>query len=71
MEYCTDVLKQLLKELIRRNVDSKFQPKILFRRAESVAERMLSAWFSFLMYKFLRVSAALTLSGWYLRSTTS
>lgn len=56
MEYCTDVLKQLLKELIRRNVDSKFQPKILFRRAESVAERMLSAWFSFLMYKFLRVS---------------
>lgn len=58
MEYCTDVLKQLLKELIRRNVDSKFQPKILFRRAESVAERMLSAWFSFLMYKFLRVSGS-------------
>ncbi|KAI1715743.1 plexin cytoplasmic rasGAP domain-containing protein [Ditylenchus destructor] len=57
MEYCTDILKQLLKELIRRNVESKFQPKILFRRAESVAERMLSAWFSFLMYKFLRRSA--------------
>lgn len=75
MEYCTDILKQLLKELIRRNVESKFQPKILFRRAErsgllsfsidlnellfSVAERMLSAWFSFLMYKFLRVCIGL------------
>ena len=34
-----------------------FQPKILFRRAESVAERMLSAWFSFLMYKFVRCCA--------------
>lgn len=54
MGYCTDVLKQLLRDLIRRNVESKFQPKILFRRAESVAERMLSAWFAFLMYKHLR-----------------
>nr|CAD2193070.1 unnamed protein product [Meloidogyne enterolobii] len=53
----TDVLKQLLRDLIRRNVESKFQPKILFRRAESVAERMLSAWFAFLMYKHLRRSA--------------
>jgi plexin A len=41
MAYCTDVLKQLLRDLIRRNVESKFQPKILFRRAESVAERMV------------------------------
>ncbi|KAL3114962.1 hypothetical protein niasHT_011398 [Heterodera trifolii] len=54
MAYCTEVLKQLLKELIRRNADGKFHPKILFRRAESVAERMLSAWFAFLMYKFVR-----------------
>uniref|UniRef100_A0A914ID92 Sema domain-containing protein n=1 Tax=Globodera rostochiensis TaxID=31243 RepID=A0A914ID92_GLORO len=54
MAYCTEVLKQLLKELIRRNADGKFHPKILFRRAESVAERMLSTWFAFLMYKFVR-----------------
>lgn len=59
MEYATQILKLLLKELIRRNLDGKFQPKILFRRAESVAERMLSAWFSFLMYRFLEVSKIL------------
>ncbi|CAD5219510.1 unnamed protein product [Bursaphelenchus okinawaensis] len=57
MEYCTEILKILLKELIRKNLDGKFQPKILFRRAESVAERMLSAWFSFLMYRFLDQAA--------------
>lgn len=57
MEYCTEILKQLLKELIRKNLDGKFQPKILFRRAESVAERMLSAWFSFLMYRFMEQAA--------------
>jgi hypothetical protein len=57
MEYFTEILKQLLRDLIRKNVEGKFQPKILFRRAESVAERMLSAWFSFLMYKFVRKCA--------------
>jgi plexin A len=57
MNVLTDVLKQLLRDLIRKNVESKFQPKILFRRAESVAERMLSAWFAFLMYKHLRRNA--------------
>ena len=50
-----------LQELIRQNLDGKFQPKILFRRAESVAERMLSAWFSFLMYRFLEVCALMSL----------
>uniref|UniRef100_A0A0N5AQC5 Sema domain-containing protein n=1 Tax=Syphacia muris TaxID=451379 RepID=A0A0N5AQC5_9BILA len=53
MEYCTDVLKQLLKELIVRTVEKKFQPKILFRRSESVAERMLSVWYAFLMHDYL------------------
>ncbi|KAI6217562.1 Sema domain-containing protein [Aphelenchoides fujianensis] len=66
MEYCTEILKQLLKELIRRNLDGKFQPKILFRRAESVAERMLSAWFSFLMYRFLDQAAGKELYQLYL-----
>ncbi|CAJ0936168.1 unnamed protein product, partial [Mesorhabditis belari] len=53
MGYCTEILKQLLKELIERTVEKKFQPKILFRRSESVAERMLAAWFTFLMHKHL------------------
>merc|ERR1719460_3613650 len=39
MEYCTDILKTLL------------------RRTESVAEKMLSAWFTFLLYKFLHECA--------------
>uniref|UniRef100_A0A915ADH7 Sema domain-containing protein n=2 Tax=Parascaris univalens TaxID=6257 RepID=A0A915ADH7_PARUN len=53
MEYCTEILKQLLKELIDRTVEKKFQPKILFRRSESVAERMLAAWYTFLMHRYL------------------
>ncbi|CAD6194251.1 unnamed protein product [Caenorhabditis auriculariae] len=53
MGYCTEMLKQLLRELIERTVEKKFQPKILFRRSESVAERMLAAWFTFLMYDHL------------------
>ncbi|KIH66538.1 plexin cytoplasmic region [Ancylostoma duodenale] len=54
MGYCTEMLKQLLRELIDRTVEKKFQPKILFRRSESVAERMLAAWFTFLMHDYLR-----------------
>lgn len=55
MGYCTEMLKQLLRELIDRTVEKKFQPKILFRRSESVAERMLAAWFTFLMHDYLKV----------------
>ncbi|KJH51742.1 plexin cytoplasmic region [Dictyocaulus viviparus] len=54
MGYCTEMLKQLLRELIDRTVEKKFQPKILFRRSESVAERMLAAWFTFLLHDYLR-----------------
>ncbi|PAV71747.1 hypothetical protein WR25_04399 isoform E [Diploscapter pachys] len=53
MGYCTELLKQLLRELIEKTVEKKLQPKILFRRSESVAERMLTAWFTFLMYDHL------------------
>ncbi|XP_003370535.1 putative IPT/TIG domain protein, partial [Trichinella spiralis] len=53
MDYCTDILKTLLAALIERTVRSRHQPKILFRRSESVAERMLAAWFTFLMHKYL------------------
>ena len=57
MEYCTDVLKTLLAELIERCMDGRSHPKLLLRRTESVAEKMLSAWFTFLLYKFLRECA--------------
>lgn len=57
MEYCTDVLKTLLAELIEKCMESKSHPKLLLRRTESVAEKMLSAWFTFLLYKFLRECA--------------
>lgn len=57
MEYCTDILKTLLAELIEKCMDSKNHPKLLLRRTESVAEKMLSAWFTFLLYKFLRECA--------------
>lgn len=57
MEYCTDILKTLLAELIEKCIDGKSHPKLLLRRTESVAEKMLSAWFTFLLYKFLRECA--------------
>lgn len=57
LEYCTDILKTLLAELIEKCIDSKSHPKLLLRRTESVAEKMLSAWFTFLLYKFLKECA--------------
>nr|CAD7396956.1 unnamed protein product [Timema cristinae] len=106
MEYCTDILKTLLAELIEKVMESKSHPKLLLRRCcgeypaqycmatdpfvksfflggaavsntpnipgppvpswrevpsstttESVAEKMLSAWFTFLLFKFLRECA--------------
>ncbi|XP_065214454.1 plexin-A4-like isoform X2 [Planococcus citri] len=58
MEYCTDILKSLMAELIQKCIQGKSHPKLLFRRSESVAEKMLSAWFAFLLYEFLRETAA-------------
>uniref|UniRef100_A0A8D9FIT0 Plexin-A1 n=1 Tax=Cacopsylla melanoneura TaxID=428564 RepID=A0A8D9FIT0_9HEMI len=57
MQYCTDVLKTLLAELIEKFVHTKLDSKLLLRRTESVAEKMLSNWFSILLYKFLFDSA--------------
>ncbi len=57
MEYCTDILKTLLGELIEKCMDGKSHPKLLLRRTESVAEKMLSSWFTFLLYKFLHECA--------------
>ncbi|XP_068104102.1 plexin-A3-like [Hyperolius riggenbachi] len=57
MEYATVVLKQLLSDLIEKNLESKNHPKLLLRRTESVAEKMLTNWFTFLLYKFLKECA--------------
>ncbi|XP_014213127.1 plexin-A4 [Copidosoma floridanum] len=57
MEYCTDILKTLLADLIEKCMEGKSHPKLLLRRTESVAEKMLTAWFTFLLYKFMRECA--------------
>lgn len=55
VEFCYSILKTLLAELIERTIETKKDPKILMRRNESVAEKMLSNWFAFLLQKFLKV----------------
>lgn len=56
MEYATEILKDLLCELIRKSV-AKSHPKLLLRRTESVAEKMLTNWLAFCMYHFLKNDA--------------
>lgn len=56
MEYATEILKDLLCELIRKSV-AKSHPKLLLRRTESVAEKMLTNWLAFCMYSFLKNDA--------------
>uniref|UniRef100_A0A3B5AQ86 Plexin A3 n=1 Tax=Stegastes partitus TaxID=144197 RepID=A0A3B5AQ86_9TELE len=55
MEYATVVLKQLLADLIEKNLENRNHPKLLLRRTESVAEKMLTNWFTFLLHRFLKV----------------
>ncbi|XP_037353469.1 plexin-A2 [Talpa occidentalis] len=57
LEYATDVLKQLLADLIDKNLENRNHPKLLLRRTESVAEKMLTNWFAFLLHKFLKECA--------------
>ena len=53
----SDILKTLLSDLIERCMEGRSHPKLLLRRTESVAEKMLSSWFTFLLYKFLHECA--------------
>ncbi|XP_065212914.1 plexin-A2-like [Planococcus citri] len=57
MEYCTDIIKTLLESLIDKYLRGTHHPKLLLRRSESIVEKMLSAWLSFLLYKFLQECA--------------
>lgn len=56
MDYCTSIIKVLLGKLIEKHVESN-RAKLLMRRNESVVEKMISNWLSFLLYQFLRESA--------------
>jgi plexin A len=44
----------LLAELIEKLIITKNNPKILLRRNESVAEKMLTNWFAFLLHDFIK-----------------
>ena len=48
------VLRALLSELIRRTVTQSY-PKLLLRRTESVAERMLTNWLTFCLHGYIMV----------------
>uniref|UniRef100_A0A8D9BEI4 Plexin-A4 n=1 Tax=Cacopsylla melanoneura TaxID=428564 RepID=A0A8D9BEI4_9HEMI len=53
MDYYTKILKTLLSEIIDKYMDGKSDPKLFLRQAESVAEKMLSSWFTILLYNFV------------------
>ena len=44
-----------MSELIRRTVTQSY-PKLLLRRTESVAERMLTNWLTFCLHGYIMVS---------------
>ncbi|XP_071960877.1 plexin-A4-like [Antedon mediterranea] len=57
MDYATDILKVLLADLIEKGVDQD-RARLLMRRNESVAEKFVSNWLSFLLHSYLQESAA-------------
>lgn len=50
------ILKTLLSDLIHRAI-SKSNPKLLLRRTESVAEKMLTNWLAFCLHGYIVVSS--------------
>lgn len=52
MEYLTAVLKTLLADLTERMIANN-RAKLMFRRTESVAEKLLADWLALLMYGYL------------------
>ena len=52
------ILKSLLSELIRRTVSQSY-PKLLLRRTESVAERMLTNWLAICLHGYIMVGSSL------------
>lgn len=60
MEYATDVLRALLRQLIEKSVNSK-HPQLMLRRTESVVEKMLTNWMALSMYDYLKNEAGSSL----------
>ena len=54
MDYATEILKMLLSDLIRSGV-GRSQPKLLLRRTETVAEKLLTNWLSVCLHQYLEV----------------
>ncbi|XP_019851565.1 PREDICTED: plexin-A1-like [Amphimedon queenslandica] len=54
ISYSTEVLEALLGNLIRRSLsNTKNHPKLLLRRTESVAEKLLTNWFCVTLYPYM------------------
>ncbi|XP_052780436.1 plexin-A1-like isoform X2 [Mya arenaria] len=53
MEFITSILTDLLDALIDKNVAAK-TPKLLLRRSESIAEKLLTHWLSVCLYHYLK-----------------
>uniref|UniRef100_A0A1I8J791 Sema domain-containing protein n=1 Tax=Macrostomum lignano TaxID=282301 RepID=A0A1I8J791_9PLAT len=53
MECFTDLLTRLIVQLIKRKQEKQDNYKVVFRRCDSVAERLLPNWLAFLMYEQL------------------
>ena len=54
IEFCDSVLKRLLTQLIRKTVANSI-PKLLLRRTESIAEKMLTNWLAFCLQGYVQV----------------
>ena len=49
------ILILLLGDLIQRSLSTRQNPKLLLRRTESIAEKMLANWLCFLLYPYISV----------------
>eukprot|EP00118_Oscarella_pearsei_P018948 m.198046 g.198046 ORF g.198046 m.198046 type:complete len:1425 (+) comp39553_c0_seq5:339-4613(+) len=65
MDYATEVLKMLLTDLIRSS-GNRAQPKLLLRRTETVAEKLLTNWLSVCLHQYLEEVAGSPLYTLYL-----
>ncbi|XP_037677178.1 plexin-B3 isoform X3 [Choloepus didactylus] len=52
LEYLTDILRTLLSDLAAHYVDKN--PKLMLRRTETMAEKLLTNWLAICLYAFLR-----------------
>ena len=49
------ILHTLLAELMRKAMAKNTHPKLLLRRTESIAEKMLANWLAFLLFPYILV----------------